>query len=244
MKLFLLIFFILYTTFLAQGQENSYIPFVEEGKIWTFETDGPLKDLRYRYSYELKGDTIIAGRKCKKMYSDNKYNLHNTCYEGAFYEEDKAIYTFFVGNEDPVLLYDFALEVGDTIVSVHSTFIATKKYTQMYNERIIRTTMLRRHYDDVEIYDDFDNKWNTVYWLEGIGCPQDYFYEPPHTGAYCYLISCEVKDCVYYRTSLNTIREITPLYASKLSLYDLSGRLLSAPPAKGLFIQDGQKVVR
>ena len=56
-------------TMQAQGDSNGYRPIVEEGKHWTYENFLPLRPAEYDhyYYYDLKGDTLISGKKCLKM---------------------------------------------------------------------------------------------------------------------------------------------------------------------------------
>ena len=63
-------------TMQAQGKSKEYRPLVEEGKHWTYDNYMPLRPAEYDhyYYYELRGDTLIAGQKCFKMYSNNLYN--------------------------------------------------------------------------------------------------------------------------------------------------------------------------
>ena len=57
-------------------QKSMYRPIVEEGKHWTVDDFMPLRPAEYDhyYYYDLKGDTLIAGKNCLKMYSDNLMN--------------------------------------------------------------------------------------------------------------------------------------------------------------------------
>ena len=58
----------------AQVASDEYRPLVVEGKHWTYDNFMPLRPAEYDhyYYYDLKGDTLIAGKNCLKMYSDNR----------------------------------------------------------------------------------------------------------------------------------------------------------------------------
>ncbi|MBQ6064940.1 MAG: hypothetical protein IJK87_15160 [Prevotella sp.] len=56
--------------------QEDYRPLFEEGKHWTYDNFMPLRPAEYDhyYYYDLKGDTLIAGKNCLKMFSDNSNN--------------------------------------------------------------------------------------------------------------------------------------------------------------------------
>jgi hypothetical protein len=183
-------------TMIAQGNSNDYRPLVEEGKHWTYDNFMPLRPAKYDhyYYYDLKGDTLIAGKKCLKMYSDNQSNNSIVRYEGALYEENKKVYYFNSGKDEAVLLYDFDCEVGDT-VQVNCPYnyqllvkdirtednggIAIKKYT-------------------LQIIWDYQEEY--VLWIEGVGAMKDFFGMIPLDGNYSSLNACELNGEKLYHT--------------------------------------------
>ena len=182
-------------TMQAQGKSKEYRPLVEEGKHWTYDNYMPLRPAEYDhyYYYDLRGDTLIAGQKCFKMYSNNLYNDSVVRYEGALYEENKKVYCFFPAKEESVLLYDFNCEVGD-ILQVYYPYnyqvlvkdiqtednggIAIKKYT-------------------LQIIWDYEEEY--VVWIEGVGAMKDFFAMIPASGNYNSLNACELNGETLYK---------------------------------------------
>ena len=94
------------------AQEND-LPLVEQGKKWTYHHAN--NEYVWDYYYTLKGDTVVSGKNCLKMYSDNKGNDGEICYEGALFEEGKKVYCFYPEKDEANLLYDFDCKDGDTL---------------------------------------------------------------------------------------------------------------------------------
>ncbi len=173
--------------------QDDYHPLVVEGKHWTYDNYMPHRPANYNhyYYYDLKGDTLIAGKNSLKLYSENRYNDSIVKYEGALYEENKKVYCFYPEQDEAVLLYDFDCEVGDTIhvnagkmvvkdiQTEDNGGIATKKYT------------LQLVLDNEEEY--------YVYWLEGVGAMMDFFAMLPWPGNYNSLIACKVNGKTLYQ---------------------------------------------
>ena len=167
--------------------EPAYRPLVEEGKHWTYDNYLPVRPDEYNhdYSYDLKGDTLIAGKNCLKMYSDNRYNDGIVKYEAALYEENKKVFCFFPEKEEAVLLYDFDCEVGDTLNVYETQMIVTDIQTVMPGDVLIRIYTLQPIWDEPEDYGE-------VFWIEGVGATMDFFAMTPVPGNYNTLHACEV----------------------------------------------------
>ena len=89
---------------LPETRKPVYNTFIVDGKKWncvryTSNQPEPL-------SFYLKGDTLIGGQECTKMYRDGIYTA-------AFYEEKGRVYEYRKGNETPSLLFDDYQNVGD-----------------------------------------------------------------------------------------------------------------------------------
>ena len=78
----------------AQVASDEYRPLVVEGKHWTYDNFMPLRPAEYDhyYYYDLKGDTLIAGKNCLKMYSDNR-NDDSIVYHVT--EEESVLFLFW-----------------------------------------------------------------------------------------------------------------------------------------------------
>ena len=90
-----------------------YHTFVVEGKKWNCAHYIPYHDeVETRYSYYLKGDTVIGGQKCKKMYVEGLYG-DTPEYYAAFYEVDGRVYEYPKGRDNSILMYDYVQKVGE-----------------------------------------------------------------------------------------------------------------------------------
>ena len=164
-----------------------YHPLVEEGKHWTYDNYLPVRPAEYNhyYSYDLKGDTLIAGKNCLKMYSDNRYNDGAVRYEAALYEENKKVFCFFPEKEEAVLLYDFDCNVGDTLNVYAWQMVVKDIKAVMPGDIVILKYVLQPVWNEPEDYGE-------VFWIEGVGATMDFFAMTPVPGNYNTLHACEV----------------------------------------------------
>ena len=202
-----------------QGEEHpvinktpqmDYRPFVEEGKVWKVGTiptalDSPVQVVDYYY---FDGDTIIGGKTCKQMmcqryvspnYSNEYWTPRPSLTKvGAWYEEDKKVYSFDERQQTMTLKYDFSLEANDTLhflnVDDFPPFIIGPKQTGGIEgfKGVYRDIMMCR--------DEGQNIRNTT-WLEGVGVRDAPFrnaYDPRADLVPEFLISCTVGDEVIY----------------------------------------------
>ena len=121
MKILLRIMVIFGCVSTLYGQE--YYPFPESNAIWNqyrVHVEHP-QLLQGITRYGLIGDTIINDKLYSKVYDiedDSCLNINNATYFGAIREEEKKIYALIAyGQEEEILLYDFNVEVGDTVIS-------------------------------------------------------------------------------------------------------------------------------
>ena len=184
---------------LAQEDSYEYRPLVEKGKHWTYDNFMPLRPAKYDhyYYYDLKGDTLIAGRNCIKMYSENKNNDNIVKYVGALYEEKKKVYCFFPEKDEAVLLYDFDCKVGDKL-SISAGQMVVKDIRTEDNSGIAI-----RKYTLLYTYVDEDNDYreeHEIIWIEGVGAMMDFFSMLPLSGNYNSLNACELNGEKLYQT--------------------------------------------
>jgi len=166
---------------------QEYRPLVEEGKHWTYDNFMPLRPAEYDhyYYYDLKGDTLIAGKNCLKIYSDNLSNGHTVNYQASLYEENKKVYCFPSGKEEAVLLYDFDCVVGDTI-QVEEGKMVLKDIRMEDNGGIA----IRKYV--FQIIAKYAEEYGDICWIEGVGSMKDFFGMLPLDGNYNSLNACEV----------------------------------------------------
>lgn len=226
---------------LASFAQDGYRPLVEQGKKWTYHHD--TYQYVYDYHYTLEGDTVVAGKDCLKMYSENRYGDGERQYEGALFEENKKVYCFFPYKEEssieePALLYDFGCEVGDVF---HMN--AIELVTQAISAVEVNGKSVNRYDFQAQQPDKDDEPFviGNLSWIEGVGATMDFFGMLPLQGNYNSLVACEVNGEVIYQsaTSIQGIKSNT--LNSDGAIFDLQGRRLSATPAKGVYIQNGKK---
>ncbi len=221
--------------------QDDYRPLVKQGKKWTYHHD--TYQYVYDYHYTLEGDTVVAGKDCLKMYSENRYGDGERQYEGALFEENKKVYCFFPYKEEssieePALLYDFGCEVGDVF---HMN--AIELVTQAISAVEVNGKSVNRYDFQAQQPDKDDEPFviGNLSWIEGVGATMDFFGMLPLQGNYNSLVACEVNGEVIYQsaTSIQGIKSNT--LNSDGAIFDLQGRRLSATPAKGIYIQNGKK---
>lgn len=101
-----------------------YRPFIEEGKVWKTGWINYIENTIDGFIYHyFDGDSIIAGKYCKKMMRRYEYAPQlqefgyksGTEYIGALCEEGKKVYLAYSNSERWLLIYDFDSPVGSTI---------------------------------------------------------------------------------------------------------------------------------
>ena len=106
--------------------QMAYRPMIEEGKVWKVGEilSNPVQLVEYYY---FDGDTIIDGKTCKQMMCqryvspehpnfDYLAQRPSLRYVGAWYEEDKKVYTYDTTSQQFTMMYDFSLGDNDTLV--------------------------------------------------------------------------------------------------------------------------------
>ena len=190
--------------------QMAYRPFVEEGKVWKVGTSTTIVDNSVQVVdyYYFDGDTIIGGKTCKQMmcqryvspdYSNEYWTPRPYLTKvGAWYEEDKKVYSFDERQQTMTLKYDFSLEANDTLhflnVDGYPPFIIGPKQTGGIEgfKGVYRDIMMCR--------DEGQNIRNTT-WLEGVGgldAPFRNAYDPRADRMPEFLMSCTVGDEVIY----------------------------------------------
>lgn len=152
--IFLFIFFLLN----CQGQS-----LLQEGKLWSNTGIGTMPGSIYSsYFIKFMGDTTINGMVYKKIMKSNDA-LHSKWTLNGYIREELATGKVFTFNESAgkdILLYDFSLEMGDSILTGDGHSYA--KVTKVVNSSFGSSTIIRK-----QIY--FFDPNGTTKWIEGIG---------------------------------------------------------------------------
>ncbi len=99
---------------------QDYHPIVEDGKQWnvlfSYPWSPPEPQHKYTDIYKIEGDTLVDGMSYKVMYTTRNEDLTGWNLWGFLREtEDGQVFSRRPSTSDEQLLYDFSMEVGDTI---------------------------------------------------------------------------------------------------------------------------------
>ncbi|MBI2966804.1 MAG: T9SS type A sorting domain-containing protein [Bacteroidetes bacterium] len=124
MKTTLLILLTTWFTLTAvHGQTNVYHPFPDSNAVWNGTFNGGLMGCWESYSYTINGDTLIGSFVYHKLYIPYVQTngicglIHIAGYNGCFRQDipDRKIYYIAPDDSTEDLLFNFNLQVGDTI---------------------------------------------------------------------------------------------------------------------------------
>lgn len=222
----------------ASFAQDDYRPLVEKGKKWTYHHD--TYQYVYDYYYMLDGDTVVAGKDCLMMCSENKDNAGAVVYEGALYEENKKVYCFYPDKDKAELLYDFDCEVGDTVKSMVVKEIRTDTIATVVKRYIFEPYLISG--DGEKAYELVGN----VCWIEGVGSEKDFFDMLPMVGNYNSIVGCEVNGEILFKLPPlppSGIKLVERDFVNGNVIYDLQGRCLKTAPTRGIYIQNGKKII-
>ncbi len=267
-KLIQLLFLLL--PLVGVGQTSVYHPFPESDAVWTCSLSDPcIFDtgyVYYHYPIAILGDTVIQNQSYKRLETHFKvdYSTSSTClvhlevpyYWGAYRQDilNKKVYYVPYNETSEQLLYDFTLEVGDTV----------QGYFAADCDNYIVSSI-----DSVVVGNSYRKRWiingyPLFYMIEGVGgangpawslpyCggPQNptsnrliCFQEGgtimyPDTATSCLTVTDIAKEpreaslLIYPNPTTSTIRIQLPennLNATRTSLYDMTGRLVYQQP--------------
>ena len=190
--------------------QDDYRPFIEEGKVWkfgAFNSGNPVQIIRYNY---FDGDTIIDGKTCKQMMSQQYVSPNYPYYDyyahpdtlikmGAWYEENQKVYLYDEGTHSMRMMYDFSLGANDTLYFMNDypdyrAFIIGPKQTGGIKG-------FKGVYRDIMMCQDEGQNIHSTFWLEGVGGIDGLTanaFDPTLVDLGQFLMSCTVGDEVIY----------------------------------------------
>ena len=182
--------------------QDDYRPLVEEGKVWKV---GEIlsNPVQLVYYYYFDSDTIIDGKTCKQMMCqqyaspehpnyDNLAQGSSLSYVGAWYEEDKKVYTYDTTSKQFTMMYDFSLDDNDTLVVNGYRFAIGPRQTGGLKG-------FKGVYRKINWCDERGGNYSPT-WLEGVGSidsPTTNFYYG-YVDPQRFLMSCFIGDEVIY----------------------------------------------
>jgi len=168
------------------------MPFVQDGKVWTYKASNFIYD--WEETYSLEGDTVISSRKCQKLYYTCQFYQQEHLYKGAMFEEEGKVYFIASDSTTPVLMYDFSYEPG-TIIKVGEFELRIKE---------TRLVKYRGEYLKVIDYCILGDEEYPFEGIEGLGfigggvtCFID-GYTPVNTGGERHLKTCSINGEVVF----------------------------------------------
>jgi hypothetical protein len=155
---------ILLSIFIGSASAQSYQPFpTTDAGYWLYSFKDSLGFFPTSPTeYYLYGDTIISSNNYKRV------GITNAIYTGAIREANKVIYFVPDTSNVEVVLYDFNLLLGDTVVSTYG------------NHTCDPDTFIVQNVDSIVCSDGFHRRLylgNNIQWVEGIGS-YNYLLEP------------------------------------------------------------------
>jgi len=194
MKKYIILIFGLFTTLWSYSQD--YYPFPDSNAIWNSKYGGYYGTPIVRFG--LNGDTVINNQVYKKVYQivdDSTLNLANMTYYAAIRENaSKQLFAKMTDYDDEILIYDFSLNIGDTIISNSPSgylnydlcIIADIDSIELENNQFRKRFKI--------------NDYEQDYWIEGIGSIGGLFHPTMDyiIGSYCDLTCFKNNDTAKY----------------------------------------------
>ncbi|HBX50235.1 MAG TPA: hypothetical protein DEH02_04095 [Bacteroidales bacterium] len=165
---------------------QNYIPFVKEGKMWTEKTSPSAAPIYSIKTYQMKGDTIILSNLYKKI-----INSQNTI--SCYIREDTITQQVYCrqNNGYEFLLYDFALQIGDTLQGEDCITVSSVS-TELFAGSIRRKICI-----------NYGFITEPMIWYEGIGSNVQGIFAPKCiVGAYTWLLCYLENDSLLYHDNL------------------------------------------
>lgn len=170
MKKIYLISLLMIFAFVANSQE--YFMLLEENKTWNvlnvmvyYSPPNPVPDTSFSTStYKISGDSVLNSNTYKKVYSSDEEFPVNWNYNCLIREDTNNKKAWIKdSSENERLLYDFSINVGDSILLGHP-----EEQLYLYVDSIINIninqTLRKKYYFTCKVQPEYNEIW-----IEGIG---------------------------------------------------------------------------
>ncbi|MCR4613845.1 MAG: DUF3244 domain-containing protein [Bacteroidaceae bacterium] len=195
-------------------EPTPYRPFVEEGKVWKVgQLINENTTARVQYYY-FDGDTVIDGRKCKRMMCYTQCAEEYPLYDGflsllkpvaALYENQREVYIAYYYSDnpnevylEPRPLYDFGLASKNSSLVFGDRGYGNECEVKAFSSGYRSTDRFKGKYIEFQTVED---DYSIGTWLEGVGSeggPLDNGLLPLPTHYPEELMECRVGDEVIY----------------------------------------------
>ena len=236
--------------------QNDYRPMVKEGKLWKGE-ERDFSSKKFQCDYAISGDTTINGEAYKKCHKLSFRSIGSGQpvwqYIGALREESKKVYAVDNGQTEEELLFDFGLQVGQTVQigggrfekmvlketggdgQLKLTDIDTVEGEDGSTLRRFKFQLLEKGATSPEIH----------YWIEGVGTSNYPFsWNINVASSYTYqLYGCYEQDLPIYvpNTPSGIYQAKEEKATAPLPLLNLHGQRLAGKPRRGIYLQGSHK---
>lgn len=177
MKNLRLLFCLLFVPQAALFAQTNF-PFPDADAVWSVSVFNPFSPIRENYKYTVIGDTLLNGNTYKKYYRcrDTILNVSQLSLCALLREDTQTQRVYLAGSDAELLLYDFSLEVGDT-VSNNDTWAGEALVT------VSQITFDNEGRKQIHLNKSWSNMWTMIdeIWTEGIGSNGDLFDPNPNT---------------------------------------------------------------
>jgi hypothetical protein len=200
---------------LASAQTQ--FPIVQQDNEWNVlivtEGSNSLDSTYHTVNYRINGDTTLNNQAYKKIYNSMEEFPANWTYYGAIREDNQKVWFLSASNNPEALLYDFDLNVGDTINILHDPMIVDSIIDKPINNE-----------DRKHIYFSYYDSIIKEVWIEGIGSNKG-FLSPGSGfavgGRYWLLCMKEQASTVYMNPNFNHCFMASGISENKSSVFHL-----------------------
>ena len=230
----------------TKAQTTVYHPFPDSNAIWNFHlylycfSNGTADEY---YSITFSGDTLISNQTYHKLstpfvqsFSTGTCGEINTGYKGAIRQDaaNKKVFYIPPAESTEQLIYDFNMQVGDTVRG----FIETNAFP----------TDIVQSIDSVLVGNTYRKRWNinscyNIYFIEGIGSTYGLIERSPGciTDQADYSITCFQQDGhTLYPDTTTSCKLITSMNSVKK---ELSVLIILPNPSNGSFTVDFEQAM-
>ena len=236
----------------AEGESGSLL---NGQKVWTMGFFSPYQEGEVdMIEYRLDGDTIIGNVTYMRQYQRELKKDEGTPQEwkatGCFIgQTGSRIFYYQKGNqEDPQLLMDFSVTAGD-VIPYNLEGMPSYLMVENVSDTILISSTDRQSRKCIYVK-DIEYNVNDV-WIENIGSLEfgiEAYFMNRLSGSIPRLLRCTDGGTVLYEhpdaaVILSISHPLVQNWSSDFVTYDLQGRRLESQPEKGIYIQNGKKVM-